>query len=158
MSDSKEVAWKKTLPKKRMAAGALFFNTNKEILVVVPKYGSTWEIPGGVIEANESPRQACVREIREELGISVEIRKILCVDYRAVSLDHPDESIQFVFFGGTLSNNQIQEIKVGEREILETHWITTEQIKNKISNPALASRILAAVEAYKSKTCLYLES
>ena len=32
-----------------------------------------WEFPGGKIEADETPREAAIREAREELGIEIEI-------------------------------------------------------------------------------------
>jgi len=38
---------------------------------------SHWELPGGKIERDESPEQAAVREIEEELGVEVRLTKAL---------------------------------------------------------------------------------
>lgn len=154
----KEVAWKKSLPKKRMAAGALFLNERNEVLIVVPKYGDTWEIPGGVIESLESPREACEREIHEELGLTIHLSQLLCVDYRAKTKDHPDESVQFLFLGGILSEDAMRNISLDPTELQEYHWVPVHLIREKVHNIALSNRIIFGVKAYQEKSCIYLES
>lgn len=49
-----------------------------------------WKIPGGYVETGESPSQACIREVREELGIESEIGRLLAVSSEVGSYDfHP---------------------------------------------------------------------
>ncbi|MGD3110578.1 NUDIX domain-containing protein [Streptomyces sp. YGL11-2] len=52
----------------RMAAGALFFDGQDQVLLVKPSYKPKWEIPGGYIERGESPLTTCRREVQEKRG------------------------------------------------------------------------------------------
>ncbi|MFF8812893.1 NUDIX domain-containing protein [Streptomyces pactum] len=62
-------AYDRRLPRKRMAAGVLFFDSAGRVLLVDPAYREPWEIPGGAVEREESPRAGARREVREELGL-----------------------------------------------------------------------------------------
>jgi 8-oxo-dGTP diphosphatase len=60
----------------------------------VPGLDGKWELPGGKIEFGETPEQAIVREIREELGITVVPRKML--PYLHTNLWEYEHAIQHV--------------------------------------------------------------
>ena len=49
-------------------------------------FAGGWEFPGGKIEPHETPEQAIVREIHEELGA------IIAVDGHLVTIDHDYET------------------------------------------------------------------
>lgn len=50
------------------------------------KYGSTWSIPGGRVEAGESLADAAVREVHEQTGVPIRIDGVLQRPLRGAEL------------------------------------------------------------------------
>lgn len=145
----------KALPKKRMASNALFFNDAGNILIVKPIYRSDWLLPGGSVEANESPREACLREIKEELNTEIPLGSLLCVEYMAEEKER-DECVQFTFYGGVLTPVQIQNIVLPVEELSEYRFSILDEVLALLS-PGLAKRVPHCLEAIERSTTIYLE-
>lgn len=109
---------------KRMGVGVVFVDGGGRILLVKPIYKDHWSIPGGVVDKNESPKGAARREVEEELGLKVKVERLLAVSYNR-NEEMEDESLQWFFAGGILSQDRIREIKLEEKEISEYKFVKT---------------------------------
>jgi 8-oxo-dGTP diphosphatase len=107
---------------KVLASGCIVRDQSGRILLVKPTYKPGWEIPGGMVEANESPVQACLREAREEIGLEVKLGRLLCVDYVRVEIA-PLERLMFVFDAGTISDLEITRIVLPPNELSEFRFV-----------------------------------
>ena len=65
---------------KTLAVAAALITKGGRILVAQREekddWGLHWEFPGGTLEEDEGPQDCIKRELREELGIEVEVREI----------------------------------------------------------------------------------
>jgi ADP-ribose pyrophosphatase YjhB (NUDIX family) len=138
-----------------MGVGIIFLNENNELLIVKPSYKDHWSIPGGVVDEDESPRYACVREVQEEIGLNIESPRLLCVDWTS-STPEKGESLQFVFFGGILQKEQIDKIRLQADEIGAYQFLPLEKALLTLSDK-LKHRISRCFEAMNYNTALCLE-
>ena len=148
-------SYHQTLPQKRISAGCLFFDEDGRLLVVNPTYKNTWEIPGGVVEQNESPREAVIREVKEELGIECFPERLLCVDYSSES-DTRTESLQFIFLGPRLTVEMIRSIRLPVEELSEYRLLAPSEA-SALLNRKLRRRVDLCLKVLNSEETLYLE-
>lgn len=144
-----------TLPKKRVSGGCLFFDEKGRLLVVYPTYKDTWEIPGGVVEKNESPRETVVREVFEELGLFCQPERLLCVDFTDEN-EKRTESLQFIFLGPVLSKELISMIRLPAEELREYRFLPPKKAV-KLLNKKLRRRVRHCLSVLDQETTLYLE-
>ena len=144
-----------TLPRKRMGAGVLLTHPDGRVLLVEPTYKDHWEVPGGTVEADESPRAAAAREIVEELGIAVPVGRLLAVDW-VPPRDGRTDGLMLIFDGGVLADEQAARIRLPADELRSWSWCTPAQADQRL-NPLLARRISAATRARAAGATAYLE-
>ena len=78
-----------------------------------------WEFPGGRIEPGESPEQALVREIREELAVDIAVERHL------ITVDHDYETFHLHMFC------YLAHLTSGEPHLLEhtaATWLDAESL------------------------------
>jgi 8-oxo-dGTP pyrophosphatase MutT (NUDIX family) len=142
------------LPRVRAAAGALFFDGAGRVLLVKPVYKADWEIPGGVLERDESPRAACVREVREELGITPPIGGLLGVDW-VPPQGVWDAGLMFVFDGGVLPAELVGAVRVPPGELERWEFVPVSEVGGMLV-PRLARRVVECAGAGRGAG-MYLE-
>ena len=95
--------------RKRVAADVLIRDEAGRVLLVDPTYKEGWDLPGGMVEANEAPQAGALRELGEELSLTRVIGRPLVVEW--VGAHGPwDDQIVFVFDGGVMSPDDVDGI------------------------------------------------
>lgn len=63
--------WLDSLPKRASSAAMILENEAGQVLLVKANYKPYWTFPGGVIDPDETPKDAALRETLEEVGIDI---------------------------------------------------------------------------------------
>ena len=144
-----------SLARKRMAAAALFTDGAGRVLLVDPVYRDRWDLPGGVVEAEESPHAACRREVAEELGLDRPAGRVLAVDW-VPSRPRRPEGLVVVYDGGVLPPADIDAIILPEDELAGFAFVRPAEVAERVT-PLVGRRIAACLEALTSGTVASLE-
>jgi 8-oxo-dGTP diphosphatase len=145
-----------SLARKRMAAAAFFRDEQGRVLLVNPSYKETWDLPGGAVEAEESPHAACRREVAEELGLDRPPGPVLAVDWVPSHPERP-EGLIVVYDGGVLSDGEINEIVLADGELTEFAFVAEDRVGTLLT-PLLARRVASCLEALATGTVAALEN
>lgn len=100
---------------------AVIIDQDKVLITLRPegkRFGGFWEFPGGKVDPGETPRQALVRELKEELDIEVKIDDI----FKTVNHRYDWGSVMILAYlcqwqGGTIKH----------LEVADHRWVTARQ-------------------------------
>jgi 8-oxo-dGTP pyrophosphatase MutT (NUDIX family) len=141
--------------RKRVAAKVIIRDQIGCILLVDPTYKEYWDLPGGMVEANESPRMAAEREIFEELGFRVKIGHLLGIDW--IGAHGPwDDQLLFVFDGGIIADAAIKELRIVDREISEFGLFSACNA-SRLLRRDVAQRLMRAIDSLDTGHASYIE-
>ena len=112
------------------------------ILVVRKRGTSKYMLPGGKIEAGESPAQAAVRELHEEVGAELEPNSLVFLgEWTAPAANEPDHTVH----GHIFEHPWIDGLAV-RAEIEDLLWLhPVEMSKRDDLAPLLVTRVLPAL-------------
>lgn len=108
--------------------GAVIINDEGQILVAqrpyseIPYKSFKWEFPGGKVEENESPEDAIIREIREELNCEVNVKNKL----GELEYDYPDFKLEMGLYLCRLEKGSLPKAI----EHNQIKWISAEELGN----------------------------
>ncbi|QKG18981.1 NUDIX domain-containing protein [Actinomadura verrucosospora] len=150
-----DLAYYASLPRSRGAAAALLLDDLGRVLLVKPTYSEGWFLPGGVIETDESPLAACVRECREELGFVPRLDGLVCVDWGSPRDDGVD-SVNVFVFGGTVTGAEIAAIRLPPDELSDHVLVAPEKVPE-LSPAHVSRRMEPSLRALADGRPVYLE-
>ncbi|MET8957982.1 NUDIX hydrolase [Streptomyces sp. NPDC004074] len=140
-----------SLPRVLAGAAALFRDAEGHVLLVEPNYRDGWALPGGTIESDtgETPRQGARRETTEEIGLDVELGRLLAVDWVHGTARPP--LVAYLYDGGVLAEKDFKAIRLQEEELLSWRLVPQEELTAYLPGE-LGSRVLAALEVLAEGT------
>tara|TARA_B000000441_G_C21742321_1_gene354891 strand:+ start:20 stop:730 length:711 start_codon:yes stop_codon:yes gene_type:complete len=112
----------------RVVAKVILINSQNEIAMAKVKRGffsGHWTLPGGFVDYAEHPVEGAVREVKEELGVSVEIdeKNIVQIAERIFT----SEGVQFLSFTYKCHIEGDVQFNPKADEIEEARWFSMQQ-------------------------------
>ncbi|NIM46975.1 MAG: NUDIX domain-containing protein [Candidatus Aenigmarchaeota archaeon] len=110
----------------RIVASVILKKENKILLVkeVLEDFKEHWIFPGGGVDFGETITEAAKREVKEEIGLDIEIKEFLGFK-EAIFPQYKYHTVIF-FFIGESSNDKI----IKSDKILDAKYFSKEEIKN----------------------------
>lgn len=126
-------------------AAAVIFDAERRILVLKRTRGPYWSLPGGRMELGESAQGCCIRETREETGLTVVVTRLIGLYTDPGSIcAYPDGNVHQSYVVGFQCEVVAGDLTVSE-ESQRFRWIEQEELE---TLPLLPDNVLMCRDAW----------
>jgi len=91
------------------------------VLLVRHSYRERWGVPGGLLQRGEDPEDGVRREVREEVGLRVDL-----LGEPAVVVDAEPQRVDVVFRARPAVDVDPDDLVLGSAEIVEARWFPSD--------------------------------
>lgn len=137
-----------SLPTVISSGAVILRDEDGRFVVEKPNYRDHWLLPGGGVDPGEDPRRCAQREVSEELGLDVEVGRVLAIDWMpSNAVRNAPMGVHFVFDAGVIPRAQLEATVVPQIEELDD-WALIDEAAADILSPwggARARRALAVL-------------
>jgi len=154
-----EASLKRDYPDRPLLGVGAVIVRNEQVLVVRranPPLKGEWSIPGGLVETGETTREALVREIREETGLTVEPVEFIEVFERI--LHDADSRVQYHFVVIDYLCRIISGESCPGSDVSEMRWATFDDLQILGITPETRGVIRKGLNAAKKSTAFRTRS
>ena len=131
-----------------IAVQAVIINSKGDILIskraAYKKYGLMWELNGGSILKGETSIEGMIRELKEELGITVISED--AIFFKEVRRDKVSHCIKEIWL--FRKDIEIEEITFPDGEAIEAKWVTINQFIDMFDKEEIVPNVDFGLEDY----------
>ena len=140
-----------SLPKVISSGAVILRDEHGHLVVEKPNYRDHWLLPGGGVDAGEDARQCAQREVLEELGIEVEVGRMLTADWLPSSAVRSSPmGVHFLFDAGVIPRAQLEATVVPQASELDD-WALIDESEIDLLGPWGAARARRALAVLRGE-------
>lgn len=139
------------LPVLNSSGAVILRDEHGRFVIEKPNYRDHWLLPGGGVDAGEDARQTARREVLEELGLEVEVGRLLAVNWAPSNprVGAP-MGVHFVFDAGVIPAAELEDrIRLQESEL--DGWMLIHVDQAGMLSPWGAHRARHAIEVLEGR-------
>jgi 8-oxo-dGTP pyrophosphatase MutT (NUDIX family) len=147
-----------TLPKVITSGAVILRDEHGRVVIEKPNYRDHWLLPGGGVDPGEDARLCAQREVHEELGLDVEVGRMLAVDWLpAHVVRSAPMGVHFLFDAGVIPGARLEAEVVPQAAELDD-WALVEEEQLDLLGPWGAARTRRALAVLRGEIELDLVS
>ena len=122
--------WRAQQPQKMIVVKVVIKSDRGNILLAKPNYKKSWQLPGGGVDDGESPEEAAIREVREELSLNLALDSL---QLKGTIYKQDEELLFLVYEAGEVISEDTQ-LHVEEGEITDFQFAPVSDVAPLLSD------------------------